>query len=110
MPWFEIISVVVLCSLAWLWFESTRVHEIATEHARATCHAEGVQFLDDTVAIVGLRPARDENGRLALKRIYGFEYSETGINRRPGSIVMLGKEVMFVNVGLRLASSSIEFD
>ena len=40
-----------------------------------------------------LRLARDEEGRLRLRRTYVFEFSETGDNRRHGAIVMLGGEL-----------------
>jgi hypothetical protein len=103
MPIFELISTVLLLALAWLWFDSVRVREIAVQQAKRACDAEGLQFLDETVSISSLKPDRDEDGRLQLRRVYSFEYSDTGNDRRPGSIVMLGHEVQFVNVGLRLA-------
>lgn len=74
------------------------------ERAREECQVDGVLFLDDTVAIASIKPARDEDGQLVLRRTYTFEYSDTGNNRRPGSIVMLGQQVLFVNVGLQLAA------
>jgi len=49
-----------------------------------------VQLLDDTVAFAQLRLARDAEGRLRVRRTYGFEFSDTGNNRRRGAIVMLG--------------------
>ena len=107
MSWFEIISVVILGGLFWLWFDSTRVHEIAVERARSQCHVNEVQFLDDTVALGNIKPARDEDGRLILKRTYTFEYSDTGNNRQPGSIIMLGQEVQFLNISPRLAGADI---
>lgn len=102
MPWFELISIAVLAALAWLWFDSTAVREIAVREARLACAAEGFQFLDETVAIAGLKPQRDDAGRLTLRRAYAFEYSDTGHDRRRGSIVLLGREVVQLNVGLRL--------
>ena len=61
-----------------------------------------MQLLDDTVAISSLRLARNDAGRLLLQRVYDFEYSDTGDNRRNGSVVMLGHRVVVLNVGLRL--------
>lgn len=95
--WFEIIGVAFVGGLFWLWFESTRIHEIAVKHARSQCHVNQVQFLDYTVSLAKLKPARDEDGRLTLKRTYTFEYSDTGNNRQPGSITMLGKVVQSLN-------------
>jgi hypothetical protein len=105
MPWFELISLLLLGTLAWLWFDSTQVREIAVREARRACEAEGFQFLDETVVISSLKPMRDEDGRLALRRTYSFEFSDTGNNRRPGSIILLGQEVLLMNVGLRLVTT-----
>lgn len=107
MSWFEIISVVILGALFWLWFDSTRVHEIAVERARSQCHVNEVQFLDDTVSLANIKLARDEDGRLTLKRTYTFEYSDTGNNRQSGSIIMLGRVVQFLNFSPRLAGADI---
>ncbi len=98
MPAFEIISLFVLVAIAWLWFDSIKVRGIAVGKAKAVCAAADLQFLDDTVSISSLKFARDEDGRLLLRRIYSFEYSDTGDNRRPGSIVMLGPQVVSIEV------------
>jgi hypothetical protein len=103
MPVFEFVSLALLAALAWLWFDSTKARGIAVDAARRACAAENLQFLDETVAIASVKPARDEDGRLVLRRVYAFEYSDTGNDRRPGSVVMLGHEIEFLNVGLRLA-------
>ncbi|AOW14713.1 hypothetical protein LPB72_04890 [Hydrogenophaga crassostreae] len=107
MSWFEIVSVVILGGLFWLWFESARVHEIAVARARSQCHVNGVQFLDDTVSLANIKLARDEGGRLALKRTYTFEYSDTGNNRQPGNIIMLGQVVQFLNFNPSLTGADI---
>ena len=54
---------------------------------------EGLQ-LDDTVSVAGIGPERDDAGALRLRRFYNFEYSDTGDNRRRGSVVMLGQRVI----------------
>lgn len=69
--------------------------------AREACLAEGLLFLDDTVAIASLGYARDDSGHIKLKRSYTFEFSDTGNNRRTGSVVMLGRRVVLFNVGPR---------
>lgn len=106
MPTFEIISLALLGVLAWLWYDSIHVRDICIRAAKAACAADGLQLLDDTVAIASLKLARDDDGRLLLRRTYHFDYSETGDNRRRGSVVMLGAKVLVVNVGLRLAVSN----
>ena len=53
------------------------------------------------MAISSIRLARNDAGRIQLQRSYAFEYSDTGNNRRPGSVVLLGRRVVLFNVGLR---------
>ena len=45
------------------------------------------------VAIRSLRPTRDADGRLRLLREYGFEFSDTGNDRRTGRIILIGQDV-----------------
>ena len=106
MPGVEIISLIVLAAIAWLWLDSLKAREIAVRAARAACAAEGLMLLDDTVAIANLKPVRDDDGHVKLQRAYDFEYSDTGNNRIKGSIVLLGHRVMILNVGPGLPSHS----
>ena len=99
MPVAEIIAVLALAAIAALWLDSIKVREFAVRAARVACAAEGFQLLDDTVAISSLKPVRDEQGRLKLQRAYDFEYSDTGDNRLKGSVVLIGRRVLILNVG-----------
>jgi hypothetical protein len=94
MHWFELVIILFLSALAWLWFDSVRARETAVRSATSACRAAHRQFLDDTVAIARLRLARDDAGRLLLERTYRFEFSDTGNNRRPGQIRLLGQEIV----------------
>ncbi len=102
MPFAEIASIFLLGAIVWLWLDSLKVREAAVRAAREVCAAEGLQLLDFTVAIAGLKLARDRHGRLALQRSYQFEYSDTGDNRLKGSLVMLGHRMVLFNVRLRV--------
>lgn len=82
----------------WFWLDCLRAREIAVRAARAACAEEGWQFLDETVATSSLRPAREGEGRLKLRRIYAFEYSDTGDNRRQGSVALLGNEIEWLHL------------
>jgi len=94
----EIILLLLFAALAWLWWDSMQAREAAVAAARAACVAEGLLFLDDTVGIAGIKPARNAYGRLLLQRSYDFEFSDTGDNRIKGSVVMLGRRVLLLNV------------
>jgi hypothetical protein len=89
----ETVTLILLAALVWLWFDSMRARERALASGRRACERDGLQFLDETVECVRLGFARNADGRLLLRRTYGFEFSDTGNNRRSGSIVMLGGEV-----------------
>ena len=105
MPSIEIVLVILFVGLAWLWLDSLKVREAAVRAARAACESDGLLLLDDTVAILALKTGRNDAGRLRLQRTYEFEYSDTGNNRRTGSIVMLGQRVVLFNIGLREPSN-----
>lgn len=99
----EILGIFIVGGLAWLWHDSLKAREAAIRIAREICAAEGLMLLDDTVAICGLKLARDEGGRLKLQRAYDFEYSDTGNNRLKGGVVMQGHRLVLFNVGLRIS-------
>jgi hypothetical protein len=104
----ELYGLILLTALGWLWMDSLSVREIAVRNARDACASEGLLFLDDTVGIAGLKLARDDEGHLKLQRAYDFEYSDTGNNRIKGSVVMLGKRMVLLNIGLRLLRDAPE--
>jgi hypothetical protein len=89
----ELAALATVLGAAVLWADSLRARERAVAAGREACRRYGVQLLDDTVAFARLRLARDDEGRLRLRRTYTFEFSETGDNRRHGAIVMLGAQL-----------------
>ena len=52
------------------------------------------------MALDRLRPARNDDGRLRLGRVYRFDYSDTGSNRRRGTVTLLGPRVLEVDLDL----------
>lgn len=87
----------ILAALAgggWFWWDSLQAREAANAAIRPACRARGLLFLDDTVALAALRPARNEDGRLQVRRVFRFEFSDTGDNRRKGSVTLLGARVV----------------
>ena len=102
MPLFDTFSEILFIALAigavWFWLDSLKAREIAVRAAEAACAEEGFQFLDETAVVRSLRFARDEDGRLRLRRIYGFEFSDTGDNRRAGSLALLGQDIEWLQL------------
>jgi uncharacterized protein DUF3301 len=89
----SVIALVALALLAWLWYDSMRARERAVAAGKSACARERLQFLDETVECTSVRPARDPAGRLVLRRVYRFEFSDDGSRRRAGLIVVLSGEV-----------------
>jgi hypothetical protein len=86
-------AIVLIAAGIFLWLDSLRARERAVRAGRAACERYSLQFLDDTVSFARIRLGRDQDGQLKLARTYTFEFSDTGNNRRHGSIVMLGGEL-----------------
>lgn len=92
------LPVLALASLGLFWWEGLKKRELAMQAARVVCQRSGVQLLDETVALKGMKPRRDDDQRLRLQREFRFEYSDNGDNRLPGMIVMLGNRVLSVDL------------
>jgi len=102
----EVLGILALAAIAWFWLDSLKAREAAVRAAREICRSEGLMLLDDTVAIAGLKPARDDDGNFTLQRSYSFEYSDTGDNRLKGSVVMQGHRVALLNIGMRMPATA----
>lgn len=87
-----------MTALGWFWFDSMSALEVARNAGRQICGNANVQFLDDTVARIGLALERDEAGRRVLRRTYRFEFSETGNSRLEGRIILLGGKIESVTM------------
>ncbi|MFT4174893.1 MAG: DUF3301 domain-containing protein [Rhodocyclaceae bacterium] len=98
----EILVLAIIGAVGWFWFDTLSAREVALRHGRRVCHEEGLQLLDETVAVSALRLARDEDGRLRVQRLYDFEYSDTGNNRRKGQLTLLGRELTMIYTGPHL--------
>lgn len=90
--WEAAALVAIIAGIAF-WIDSLRARERALAAGRAACERNGLQLLDETVAGAGLRLARNDMGELRIRRVFVFEVSDTGDNRRRGSVVVLGAEV-----------------
>ena len=94
----EAAAILLLVAGSFFWLDSLRARERALQAGRSACERYALQFLDETVAFTRLRLARNEDGELRIARTYTFEFSDTGNNRRQGSIVMLGAQLLDVRL------------
>lgn len=95
MSW-EILLLGVFGAVGWYWYASMQAREQAVVVGRRACADAGLQFLDESVALSRTRLARNSQGQLQFMRDYRFEFSDTGDNRRPGVVRLLGERVEWV--------------
>ncbi|MGN0858353.1 MAG: DUF3301 domain-containing protein [Stenotrophomonas sp.] len=76
------------------WNASRAAAETASHHSRQACEQAGVQWLDQSVHAIAIRPCRLENGWLGFQRTYRFEYSRDGADRYAGRIVLRGEQLI----------------
>ncbi|OMG55188.1 hypothetical protein BJN45_08590 [Azonexus hydrophilus] len=98
MPIYESIFILVAAAGVWFWLDTLKAREIGILAAQNACADEGLQFLDETVIGRVNALARDDDGRLRLRRTLTFEYSDTGNNRRNGSVTLLGHQVEYLHL------------
>lgn len=89
----ELFSLLGLAVVIGFWLDSMRAREAANAAGKAACTREGFLFLDDTVALEKTNLVRDRQRGFVLRRTYRFEFSDSGDNRKQGSVVMLGRRV-----------------
>jgi hypothetical protein len=94
----EIGLLVMLAIFAWFWLDGIKAREIAVAAGQQAAEKYGLQFLDETVAMTKLRAGRNRSGQMQLKRTYGFEVSDTGVERLSCSVTLLGKRVEAIDI------------
>ena len=94
-----LVLLLIIVLLVWLWQTSQRCRDIAIQTARQTCEQQGVQILDGTASLQSMRPYYTRAGGPGLKRIYTFDYSDDGFERRSGCIIMHNSQISSVLVG-----------
>ncbi len=91
--------ILLACGLiAWFWQDSLRSREKAVQAAAQACKEIKAQLLDQTVSLKSIKPARSQYGRLTFKRIYEFDFSVAGYERRRGRAFMLGQTLEQVQI------------
>lgn len=107
-PTGEILVALLVAAAVWFCVLRLKARETGVRAARAACLAQGLQFLDDTVSGSGWRLMRDEDGRLRLVHRFRFEFSDTGDNRLPGQVSVLGEQVLSIDLGPRSQPAIIQ--
>lgn len=100
MNFFDSVAILILLGLCWFWWDSLMASEKAGKLASQACNDAQVQLLDQTVALKKIWFKRKPNGHLGLLRYYAFEFSSTGVERRKGLVVLLGRVQQYFSMDL----------
>ncbi len=94
-----LLGIAAIGAIIWFWLDSARAREIATAIAVTGCRQRDVQFLDQTVGLerMGLRWTTQG---VRIRRTFRFDYTEEGVERQRGHIVMVGINLEEFTLGL----------
>ncbi len=84
-----LLLLLILFAIAGTWLTLSRTRDKAIQEARLRCQQHGLQLLDETVGLSGLR-LRRLNGQRVFERRYSFEVSIDGNDREAGHLWMIG--------------------
>lgn len=86
------VFMLVIAAAAW-WWRAHGIRERALALAKQHCVREGVELLDEAMALQRIRFERDGRGNRRLAREYAFEFTATGQERYAGKILMFGQHL-----------------
>jgi hypothetical protein len=95
----SLIAISCVLLLGWLWLDSLRAREMATGICQAACQQRELQLLDQVVALRRLGLSSGADG-IRIRRVYRFDFSEEGVGRRHGYLVMRGLDLEELSFGL----------
>jgi hypothetical protein len=95
----HLLAILLLLLLGWFWLDSLRAREIALGISKAACETRGLQLLDQAVALRRLGLSWQHKG-IRLRRVYRFDFSEEGVGRHSGYLVLSGIDLVDLSFGL----------
>jgi hypothetical protein len=95
----SLFALLILLLLGWFWLDSLRAREIAIGICRAACEQRDLQLLDQAVALQRIGFGRTSRG-LRLRRVFRFDFSEEGVGRRTGYLILRGVDLEAFSLGL----------
>ncbi|MFW5444580.1 MAG: DUF3301 domain-containing protein [Methylococcaceae bacterium] len=94
----DLFFIILLLFIGLYWSNSMKAREIAFFAVNVHCQKMDVQLLDEYVALNGIWPKRDEHGKVKAWRSYQFEFSSTGDERYNGKVIMLGRNIVSIQL------------
>ncbi len=95
----NLFAIFLLLLLGWFWLDSLRAREIAIAICQAACSQRQLQFLDQAVALRRLGLSWQSQG-LRIRRVFRFDFSEEGVGRQSGYLVLRGLDLEELSFGL----------
>ena len=96
----EFIILLLISLVVVYWFDAMRAKEVARSASMKACNHSDVSFLDDTVSLKKLCLRRNAHGHLSIYREYQFDFSSDGYSRHHGSIIVHGRQISNVDLGV----------
>lgn len=94
MGWMTLLMIIGAAGAAF-WSASRAAAERATTLGRDACQRAGVQLLDHSVHAERLRVRRRDDGRLGLEYSFRFYWSDDGVQRHVGRMVLRGEKLVW---------------
>ncbi|MDP2560527.1 DUF3301 domain-containing protein [Psychrobium sp. 1_MG-2023] len=88
----EILSLLVLITVVWLFWQTRVMAEIVKTAITDYCEQHNLQLL--AVARLKLKPSRNSHGRFCWQAKYQFEFSSDGESYYIGYAVINGKQIL----------------
>ena len=89
----ELLIISLLLAVVLYWWDSAYANELALKTSRYLCNRANYQLLDETVLRQRIWLGRNEYGRLQIRRIFSFDYTDGEGARYQGYVVTLGRRV-----------------
>jgi Protein of unknown function (DUF3301) len=94
----ELFALLFVALVCWAWYAIMQGREAALAAGKRVCETQGLQLLDDTVSMSRLRIRRNKIDGIILARVYRFEFTDTGDNRREGALIMEGTRLAHIQL------------
>jgi hypothetical protein len=80
------------------WLRARDLKQLAFIEAAKHCKKLDLALLDDSVALISLKPSRNASGRIYLARTYQFDFTANGEDRYQGEIILAGRQVLHIKL------------
>lgn len=80
------------------WWHAYGIKQLALQKTKAYCERMDIQMLDESIALNRISIRRDTEGRVALVRVFRFEFTSTGDERYQGLTSMHGRRCTHIQL------------